>query len=71
MSEVPRKEDCYFYTDSKLPVSEQDIRVMCVECHKKNLTIGWFWEGSRLGYGPFDFICHDCGHVIHSKKDNK
>ena len=62
-----QKEDCYFYTDASLPESEQVIQVMCVGCVRERQLDGWFWEGSRLGYGPFDFICNLCGHVIHGK----
>lgn len=62
------KEDCYLWADEKLPEEQRTINVVCMECHKKNPTLGWFWEGSRLGYGPFDFICA-CGHKVHSALD--
>lgn len=71
MSEQQIKEDCYFYTDQNLDISEQIIKVMCVDCYKKTIINGWFWEGSRLGYGNFDFFCGTCGHTIHKKKDDK
>jgi hypothetical protein len=68
MSNDQQKEDCYFYTDSSLPKNEQEINIMCMNCHRKNQTIGWFWEGSKLGYGPYDFICKKCGHEVHKKR---
>jgi hypothetical protein len=71
MSEEQIKQDCYFYTDQNLDVSEQTIKTMCVECYKNSDVACWFWEGSRLGYGPFNFICDTCGHTIHKKKDDK
>lgn len=68
MEKTQQKENCYFYTDCTLPVSEQTIQVMCVNCHVKNPDLGWFWEGSKMGYGPFDFICNVCGYVIHKER---
>jgi hypothetical protein len=61
------KEDCYFWIDEKLPENEQKINILCEKCQLKNPDLGWFWEGSKLGYGPFDFICSKCNHIIHSK----
>jgi hypothetical protein len=63
------KQDCYFHTDKLLPIEEQLIKTMCVNCFKSNPdNAAWFWEGSKAGYGPFDFICSICGHVIHKGK---
>ena len=67
MNEHQQKEDCYFYTDISLPQNEQEINVLCVNCYKNGGINGWLWEGSRLGYGPFDFTCKKCGHEIHKK----
>lgn len=67
-----QKPDCFFYTDEELPLEEQKIRAMCVDCHLKYPKIGWFWEGSRLGYGPFVFACKKCGCIIYEPKvDNE
>ena len=62
-------ENCFLYVDNTLKEEEQTINVLCVACHEKNPDIGWFWEGSKLGYGPFDFICSKCGHVIYTKPE--
>ena len=46
---------------------EQKIKVFCVDCREKDIpNLGWYWEGETHGYGPFDFICCSCGHVIYS-----
>lgn len=57
-------KDCYLWIDQSIPEKERKINVLCQKCHEKDPEIGWFWEGSKLGYGPFDFIC-SCGHPIH------
>ena len=46
-----QKEDCYLWVDEKVPEEQRTINVFCVKCHQEN-PIGWFWEGSRLGYVP-------------------
>jgi hypothetical protein len=66
-----RSEDCYFWTDESVPEDERKINVLCEGCHLKFPGLGWFWEGSRLGYGPFDFICEKCGHVVHTSTSKK
>lgn len=65
MTQQQQKQDCYFYVDSSLPENQREINVLCVECYKKNSINAWLWEGSRMGYGPYDFICKNCGHEIH------
>ena len=59
-----QKPDCFFYAEEP----SQKIRVMCVGCKKDFPDLGWFWEGSRLGYGPFVFACSKCGTVISEPK---
>jgi hypothetical protein len=61
------EENCWFYMDETVPEEEQTINVLCCDCHEKFPTLGWFWEGSKRGYGPFDFICEKCGHKVHEK----
>ena len=61
-------QDCYFYTEEELPPDQQLIRVLCMGCHEKNPDLGWFWQGSKLGYGPFLFACNKCGHVVYQPK---
>lgn len=65
-----KAENCYFWTDETIPEDKRTINVLCMECHEKNPELGWFWEGSRLGYGPFEFVCNTCGHVVHNKPSN-
>lgn len=65
-------EDCYFWIDQSVPEDEQKMNVLCVECHdEKRPELGWFWEGSTKGYGPFDFICEICGRTIHTSNNTK
>ena len=59
------RENCFFYVDESKSPEDRTMCVMCVACHDKDPEVGWFWEGSRLGYGPFDFVCDRCGNVIH------
>ena len=61
---MQQKEDCFFYTDESLVPEKRKICTMCVRCREQHPELGWFWEGSKLGYGPFDFICKKCGHII-------
>ena len=61
-----RRENCYLWFDPEVPEDQRTMNVHCEQCHIKHPDLGWFWEGSRLGYGPFDFICNECGHVIHA-----
>lgn len=64
MDNIP--ENCYFWIDNTVPEEQRMMNVMCVECHDtKHPTLeAWFWEGAK-GYGPYDFICDECGKVIH------
>ena len=62
-----RREDCYLWIDPEIPEDERTMQVLCTQCHDANFPdLGWFWEGSKLGYGPFDFICCKCGHVVNA-----
>ena len=62
------KENCYIWVDNNLPENDRKFNFFCEKCHEKN-KLGWFWEGSRLGYGPFDFTCDQCGHIIYIKPE--
>ena len=65
-----RREDCYIWMDETIPEDQRTMNILCEQCHVKYPGLGWFWEGSRLGYGPFDFICNKCGHVVHAAVKN-
>lgn len=58
------KEDCYFYIDQNIPEDERPISVLCKQCYEKN-KVGWFWEGSKIGYGPYDINCSKCNKQIY------
>ena len=64
-------EDCYFYIDSGKQEEEQNLDILCMTCHEKYPDLGWFWQGSKHGYGPYDFICSKCNHVIFSPAKNQ
>ena len=63
------KENCYIYSDNEIPEDQRTISILCENCHLKFPNLGWFWKGSKLGYGPYDFICSKCEHVIHSPNE--
>jgi len=67
---MERKEDCYIYSDNEIPEDQRAINILCEKCHLEFPNLGWFWEGSKLGYGPYDFVCSKCEHVIHSPNEN-
>jgi hypothetical protein len=60
--------DCYFTIDPDPSISD-DARTMlvwCQECRMQHFPdMGWFYQGSKDGYGDFDFTCDICGKIIH------
>jgi hypothetical protein len=70
MEKPQENEDCFFYVDTSIPKEDQVINCMCLSCHEKNPNLGWFWNGSQMGYGEHDYICNKCGHQI-SKPQRK
>lgn len=66
-----QKQDCFFLLDSQVELSDRKLQIMCCECALKNKPDnGWFWEGSKRGYGPYLFQCDFCGLII-SKPEEK
>lgn len=64
-------ENCYMFVDTELPESEQKISVLCVDCRKKEYpNVGWFWNGSERGYGPWAYNCIVCNKDV-SKEVNE
>lgn len=64
-------KNCYFLVDDSLPEDKRKMMVFCESCREKIIPDkGWFWEGSKFGYGPFDFICCSCKSVIYSPNKN-
>jgi hypothetical protein len=71
---MPADSDCYFFIDmdEAVPSEEHKVSPLCIPCREKDYpNVGWFWEGSVKGYGPWDFICKNCGAVIHKHKQKK
>lgn len=63
-------EDCYFYVDMEqdVPDEERKVSPLCIHCHEDKFpgqNVGWFWQGSINGYGPWVYQCKICGRVIH------
>lgn len=65
-------ESCYFFIDmtqEDIPDDQRKISVLCVDCRNKHWPdTGWFWDGEQ-GYGPWDYKCSKCGHLIHQHKE--
>jgi hypothetical protein len=63
--------DCYFFVDIEVPEKDRTMSVLCVPCHDEKMPdTGWFYKGSKEGYGPFDYKCSLCGSIIHSQGDH-
>ena len=61
-------EDCYFFIDGEKPEDQRAMSVLCVPCRNKVYPgIGWFWEGSKNGYGPWNYICSVCGKKLNEE----
>ena len=62
--------DCYFFIDQNKPVEEQHILCLHESCRNEYYPgVGWFYKGSKEGYGPWDFVCHHCKQIIHKAQD--
>ena len=69
---MKKNENCYFYINEEVPEAERDVKVLCEKCHDEKFpTKGWFWEGSKRGYGPFDFICSECNCIVYSHEKDQ
>jgi hypothetical protein len=64
------QEDCFFYVGSTSQDEEERILARCLNCQKEE-DGGWFWEGSKKGYSPYDVSCNVCGKFIYKyEKEN-
>lgn len=59
-------KNCYFIVKQDQDQAEK-ICALCIEC-KENYypDEGWFWEGTKNGYGPWLYQCCNCSQVIHN-----
>ena len=65
-------KDCYFFVDHEVPIQERKISVLCVKCHDEKMPeTGMFYEGSKEGYGPFNYKCCLCGELVHKSDEYK
>ena len=57
-------EDCYFIISQ-----DQTITAICLSCNEKKE--GFYWQGSRYGYGINNNItCSVCNKTIYKEKDD-
>jgi hypothetical protein len=65
-----QQDDCYFFVDESLPLREQRMSVACVGCHAAEIPeAGWFYRGSKEGYGPFVYKCSFCNKIIYQPSE--
>lgn len=66
-------EDCYFFIDMDVEVQDEGDRcidVLCIECRDSLYPgVGWFWDGSLKGYGPWTYNCCKCNKLIHKPNE--
>lgn len=68
---MSNSQDCYFYVDTTqdLPEEERIMSPLCIQCRDEHFPdVGWFWAGSKKGYGPWNYNCKNCGKSIHKKR---
>lgn len=67
-----KSQNCYFFVDLSIPEKDRCISALCIQCHDAKLPdTGWFYNGMKEGYGPFDFKCSICGNFIHKANDDE
>ena len=64
MEQKFKKLDCYWF------ILENKMKAICPECYKI-LKKGWFWKGSKLGYGDYELKCNSCNEIINKKGSNE
>lgn len=60
-------QDSYWFINGDN--DEAVVSALCVMCAKKEQK-GWFWHGTKLGYGDYDLFCKSCGNAIHLREQN-
>ena len=60
------QKDCFFYIDTSLEKDKQIIQSICIDCYEKSFKNKncWFWNGQKLGYGPWNIKCDICNGFI-------
>lgn len=59
-------EDCFFFIDLAQPEETRCMSILCVECRSKHMpTTGWFYQGTKDGYGDYDYQCCICQKYVH------
>lgn len=67
-------EDCYFFVkmDEDIADDRRTMSVLCIPCQREHYpNVGWFWEGSVEGYGPWNYICCCCGKDVSKGEQGK
>lgn len=66
--------NCYCLVDPRPETTDEDRKIvhLCVECRNEHYPDhGWFWEGSKEGYGPWEFKCFLCGKILHDPANDE
>jgi hypothetical protein len=62
--------DCFFIVDTGNSEENPKIQTFCVSCFEKDpQKDGWFWEGSKRGYGPYLFKCCKCDTILFNPEE--
>jgi hypothetical protein len=67
-------KDCYFFVDPdpKVPEKEKTMTLLCVPCRDKHMPdSGWFYPGSKEGFGPYDYQCRECGEFVYKADEEE
>ena len=67
-------EDCYFFVDPDPTIKEEDrtMNILCLECHDTHMPdTGWFYQGSKEGYGPYEYQCCRCNKKINDEEEEE
>lgn len=67
---MEKVEDCFFYIEGDCEETKR-MRVMCVGCSSANPGLGWFYNASKDGYGPFKYVCSKCDKVIYEHPESE
>jgi hypothetical protein len=58
------REDCFWF------VADEQVKAMCVPCHRERKENFWFYPGKEKGYGDYDLQCAVCGRDIYKRADS-
>ena len=65
--------DCYFFMDldEHVPEEERCLSTLCVSCREQHYPdTGWFYNGEKEGYGPWEIRCQMCDAIINEEPED-